>query len=172
MSYSRFRNLDPKLIVVAVLVLLLVIPVLIWSFQGSAMRGDFVEALRQDNASLPVDLRGKQWTEQELATAVVLKLPGGSGRERALSRGLHDRGRFVISPIQYQGTVTDETTGIVHVFGYPRKGPPVWHWASIHTSSADLHIQRRAQQLEEMKQQWDAKKAQPTEALSAGAGED
>ena len=136
----------------------------LWSFQGSAMRDDFVEALRRGDASLPVDLRDKQWTEQELADAVVLKLPGGSGRERALSREMHDRGRFVISPLQYQyqGTVTDETTGIVHVFGYPRKGPPAWRWASIHTSSRDLHIKRREQQLEEMKRQWEAKKAEST----------
>ena len=106
-------------------------------------------------------MRGKQWTEEELATIEVLKVPAGSGREQSLSRAAHDRGRLVVSSQQYayQATVTDQTTGIIHVFGYTRREPPTWQWASIHPSSAKLHIEQRAQQLEDAKKQWAADKA-------------
>ena len=159
MPQRRLPNVDGKVLVIGILVLALLIPALVWSLQGSAMHDDFVRTLRSGTASLPVDLRGKKWTAAELATVEVLKLPSSTGREQALSRGLHDRGRVVVSPLQYeyQGTVTDEATGIIHVFGYPRLGPGGWRWVSIHVSSAERHIERRVQQLEDAKQQWDPK---------------
>jgi len=162
------RSINPKLVVIGILVLAMLIPVLVWSLQGSAMHDDFVQSLRSGSASLPVDLRGKKWTEAELATVEVLKLPSSVGREQALSRGLHDRGRVVVSPLQfeYQGTVTDEATGIVHVFGYARKGTAGWRWVSVHPSSVERHIERRVQQLEEAKRQWEAKEKE------AGGGEE
>lgn len=152
-------NLDRRIIIVAVLLLAVVAPAIVWSLQGSAMESGFVDALRAGEVNLPIDLREKQWTSKELSGAVVIKLPESSGREQALGRELNDRGRIVISPIQFQfqGTVTDDDTGIIHVFGYPRNGSPKWRWVSIHVSSINEHIQRRVQQLEEMK----ARKAAP-----------
>ncbi|MBN1394749.1 MAG: hypothetical protein JW959_06970 [Pirellulales bacterium] len=127
----------------------------IWTFQGANMHDDFVRALRSGDVAGPHrDLVGKQWTEEELATAEVLRLPGNSGRQRALTRDLHTRGRDVISGLQYeyQGTVRDNQTGIIHVFGLRRQTPQQWCWAAIHPSSLQEHLRQRMEQVEKLQQ--------------------
>jgi hypothetical protein len=158
-------------LVLVVLGLALLVPVAIWSFEGSRMRGDFIRVLRSGSVDLPLELRDKSWTERELAGVEVLRVAGGSGKEQAVSRTIHDRGRVVVSSHQYgyQGTIKDDATGIVHVFGYSRSGSPGWRWVSIHPSSAKLHIDRQMRQLEQMKQQWEAEKtATPRRPASPG----
>lgn len=115
-----FPSIDRKWLIIGILVLTTLVPVVFWSLQGMSMRHDFVEALRSGRTGpLPVWMWGKQWTEHELAGAEVLKLPTSAGTERALSEGIYDRGRLLLSSEQfeYQGTVKDETTGIILVFG-------------------------------------------------------
>jgi len=155
----------PKWAVLAILAVAVLIPVVFWSISGAAREDGFVDALRAGEIHLPVDIRGKQWTEQELATAEVIALPGSTGREQALGRSIHDRGRLVISPRQFefQGTITDAETGIVHVFGFPRKPPHRWRHETIHPSSIQKHIDRRVEQLEEMKRQYRTDKPSTTD---------
>ncbi len=129
--------------------------VAIWTFQGANMHDDFVRALRSGDIAGPHrDMLGKQWTEEELSTATVLKLPGDSGVERALMREIHMRGREVISRLEYeyQGAVRDSQTGIVHVFGFRRYPPRLWCWAAIHPSSLQEHLRQRMEQVEKLQQ--------------------
>jgi hypothetical protein len=117
------------------------------------MRSDFIQSLRNGSVgALPLELQQKVWTEQELSAAQVLRVPESYGPQRAISRGIHDRGRLVVSPQQfeYQGTIQDESTKIVHVFGFQRREPQAWRWVTIHPSSLRLHIQRRQGQLDEL----------------------
>ena len=135
--------------------LMMAVLVAIWTFQGASMHDVFVQALRSGNIAGPHrDLQGKQWTEEELSTAEVLKLPGDFGVERAWTREIHTRGRDVISRLQYeyQGTVRDSQTGIVHVFGFRRQTPRRWCWAAIHPSSLQQHVQQRLEQAEKLQQ--------------------
>lgn len=140
----------------AVIAVLCAVPLallVIWAYQGKSMEADFVERLRADDVkALHRDLRGKQWSAEELATVHVMKVPADTGPQRALVRAAHSRGQIVISSIQYayQGTVRDNTTGIVHVFGYRRSEPKHWCWVSIHPDSMREHLQRRMEELEQM----------------------
>lgn len=140
----------------AVAGILIAIPIAllgIWALRGASMEGDFAEALRTGNVhGVPVELSGKQWSSEELATIQVLLVPDSQGRQQALTRSLHARGRIVVSPnrYQYQATVRDGSTQIVHVFGYRRSEPLSWCWDSIHPDSLPLHLQRRMRQVEGM----------------------
>jgi hypothetical protein len=148
------------LAIIGVLVLAVVIPAVVWHFQGAGMRSAFVEALRTgDVGGLPIDLQGKRWSEQELARVEVIKVPDGSGTERAVSQQIHDRGRLVLpsNRYEYQGTIQDVSTGILHVFGYQRQEPRGWRWFSIHPSSIKRHLERVQERVDELK-----RKAKPT----------
>lgn len=139
---------------IGLLALIMAVTVVIWTVQGVSMRDDFVAALRSGNvATLHRDLIGKQWTEEELSTAEVIKLPDDTGVERAWTREMHLRGRDVISRLQfeYQGTVRDNQTGIIHVFGFQRRAPRHWCWAAIHPSSHRQHLERQMEELEKMR---------------------
>ena len=154
MSRRSWLTVDRKaLAIVGVLVLAVLIPAAVWQFQGAGMRSDFGQALRSGNVGgLPVDLQGKRWSEQELAQVEVLAVPDNAGTERAISREIYERGRVLVSSHQYayQGTITDTSTGILHVFGFHRREPRAWRWVTIHPSSHKLHIERRQEQLDEM----------------------
>jgi len=141
------------LAIIGVLVLAVLIPVVVWQFQGAGMHSDFVQALRTGNVGgLPVNLQGKRWSEQEFAQIEVLAVPDSAGSERAISTELYSRGRVLLASHQYayQGTIQDASTGIIHVFGYQRRERRGWRWVTIHPSSHKLHIQRRQEQLDEM----------------------
>jgi hypothetical protein len=154
MARQNWITIDRKLLLVgAILVLACLTPVVIWQFQGTGMRSDFIQSLRNGGVrALPLELQQKVWTEQELSQAEVLRVPESYGTQRAISRGIHDRGRLVVSSHQfeYQGTIQDDSTKIVHVFGLQRREPRTWRWVTIHPSSLRLHIERRQEQLEEL----------------------
>ena len=154
MARQNWITIDRKFLLIgAILVLACLTPVVIWQFQGAGMRSDFIQSLRNGSVrALPVELQGKVWTEQELSEAEVVRVPESYGTQRALSRGIHDRGRLVVSPHQfeYQGTIQDDGTKIVHVFGFQRREPQTWRWVTIHPSSLRLHIQRRQEQLDRL----------------------
>ena len=120
------------------------------------MRKDLVLSLRAGTVrTLHRDLQDKVWSEEELADADVLRVPGGAGVQRGITRQVQSGGRIVLSPVQYayQGTVPDRDTGIVHVLGYQTGEPEGWRWVMIHPSSLERQVQRRVEQLEEMKRQ-------------------
>ncbi len=155
MTRQNRISIDRKLLVVgAFLLLVCLAPVVVWQFQGAGMRSDFVAALRNGNVgAMPLELQQKVWTERELSQAEVLRVPDNSGTQRAISRGIHDRGRLTVRSHQfeYQGTIRDESTGILHVFGFQRREPRTWRWVTIHPSSLQLHIERRQEQLDDLK---------------------
>ncbi len=154
MSRRSWLTVDGRaLAIVGVLLLAFLIPVAVWQFRGAGMRSDFVEALRAGNVGgLPIDLQGKRWSEQELAEVEVLAVPDSAGTQRAISTELYSRGRVLLPSHQYeyQGTIQDASTGILHVFGYQRRQRRGWRWFTIHPSSHKLHIERRQEQLDEM----------------------
>ncbi len=136
-------------------ILIPVVLLVVWAIQGKSMEGDFQAALTSGTIDdLHRDLQGKQWSGDELATVEVIKVPAGTGKERAVGQAIHGRGRIVVSPIQYeyQATVRDMTTNIVHVFGFRRSEPRKWCWHGFHPDSMQQQLQRRLEQLEEMKQ--------------------
>lgn len=147
-------NVDWKPLTAIGLALLVMIGlVVVWSLRGRSMRGHFVEALRSGKAAeSSIQLRGKTWTDQEIATVEVIALPSDTGPQRAIARSLHDRGRSVISGTAYsfQATVEDSQTKIVHVFGYQRREPEHWRWVTIHPASMEKHLRRRMKQLESL----------------------
>ncbi|MCP4646086.1 MAG: hypothetical protein GY851_36920 [bacterium] len=147
---------DKRAIVfIGILVAIMGGTLLLWRLQGGRMAGDFVDAMRAGRVeALQVELRDKVWSEEELAATRVLKLPSGTGRERALTRSMHAAGEYTISRqmYAYQATVTDSDTGIKHLFGYRRRGPSGWCWVGIHPDSAELHIRRRAAEAERLLQ--------------------
>ena len=155
MSRQGWVTVDSRsLSIISVLVLAILVPVAVWYFQAAPMRSHFVQALRAgDIGGIPVDLQAKIWSEQELTEVEVLAVPQGAGSERAMSRVAYTRGRVLLSSqhYAYQGTISDSSTGIRHVFGLPRREPRVWRWITIHPSSAELHIQRRQEELDELK---------------------
>ena len=117
------------------------------------MTGDFVEAMQAGRVeAFPPDLVGKEWSEEELAGAHVLKLPSGYGRQGALTRSIQTAGEYTISRqmYAYQATVTDGDTGIKHLFGLRRRGAGGWCWAGIHPDSMELHTQRRGAEAERL----------------------
>ncbi len=127
----------------------------VWHMRGESMDDNLRDALRQGSIDvLHRDLLGKQWTLSELDSVDVVFIPDGAGTQRALERAVHDRGRIEISSTQYvyQGTVRDESTNMVHLFGYRRADPRKWRWAGIYSESMPLQLERRLKQVEEMKQ--------------------
>ncbi len=150
------------LMVVGVILLMPMVLLGIWAVQGHSMEGDFAESLRTGAVKgVQRDLLDKQWSPAELATIEVLKVPAGAGKERAIARSLHARSRIFVSAImyEYQASVCDNTTGIVHVFGYRRAEPRHWCWDQFHPDSMQVHLQRRMEQVEDMKAR--AAKQQP-----------
>ena len=128
--------------------------VAVWSLQGWSMKRSFVESLRSGRAAeSSYELRGKTWTEEEIATVAVMALPSDTGTQRGIARSLHTRGRNVISGLEYsyQATVQDAQTGVIHVFGYRRRDPQRWQWVTIHPSSMEAHLERRMEQLNALK---------------------
>lgn len=118
---------------------------LFWRVQATRMERDFREALAAGRVTgLTVGLTGKAWTADDLATARVLRLDNSYNVERALLRWVHTQGDVQISEerFSYQGSVTDISTGIRHVFGYRRAGGG-WQYQSIHRDSMQRHIEQR-----------------------------
>jgi hypothetical protein len=143
------------LMAIGLLILTSVGLVLVWKVQGMTMRGDFVRALREGDIHGPHrDLVGKVWTDDELATAEVLKVPVSYNVEQSIERSVHSWGRIVVSGdrYEYQGMVRDANTGIIHVFGRTRTAPYRWCWADISMSSMPQQLERHMQELEAMKQ--------------------
>ncbi|MFO7904420.1 MAG: hypothetical protein ACQESR_02725 [Planctomycetota bacterium] len=148
--------MDKRALVATGVILLIPLAALgIWGFQCRAMQSGFAEALRTGAVkSVHRDLQGKQWSAAELATIEVRKIPIAGGRERELSRPIHSRGEIFLSSgaYEYQGTIRDNATDIVHVFGYRRSEPRQWQWQRIHPESMETQMQRRMQQIGRMKQ--------------------
>ncbi len=128
-----------------------------WQVQGTSMRGDFVRALQSGKATqFNLELRDKTWSEEELSTADVIKVPTSAGKEQSLIRAVHSQGRVFLSGHEYlfQGSVRDSDTGLVHLFGFQRRDPQHWRWARYHPDSQGQHLDRRMKQLEDMKKQY------------------
>jgi hypothetical protein len=124
-----------------------------WQLRSDGMRDSFVQALQSGTATETcLELRDKTWSDDELAAADVVLVPESAGREQAILRTLHSRGRIVLAPrqFQYQGTIRDASTGRIHVFGFPRREPRKWRWTGLHPDSLAEHIQQRAEQLERL----------------------
>ncbi len=141
------------LIVAGVILIIPIVMLVIWAVRGESMQGEFVQALEAGQVrGLHRDLQEKAWSDEELATVEVLEIPASVGREQALSRAMHSRGRIVLSPIQYayQATIEDKATNLTHVFGFRRDNPRHWCWASFHPDQLQEVIRRRQQELEEM----------------------
>ncbi|MFW6171699.1 MAG: hypothetical protein ACODAD_14520 [Planctomycetota bacterium] len=149
-------SVDKRALVATGVILLIPLMLLaIWGFQGQAMQSGFAAALRTGAVkSVHGNLQGKQWSAAELATIEVLKIPLASGQERALSRSVHSRGRIFVSPraYEYQATIRDSATDIVHVFGYRRSEPRHWQWQQIHPESMETHLQRLMSRIGQTKQ--------------------
>ena len=144
------------LIVTAVILLVPVLMLVIWAFQGQSMEDDFAKALRGGAVKgVHRDLQGKEWSSDELATIEVVKVPNSFGKEQAVTRALHSRGRIFVSArlYEFQATVRDAATDIVHVFGYRRVDPQHWCWEGFHPDSMQVHLQRQQQRLEDMTKQ-------------------
>ena len=118
-----------------------------WKLLAFRMSGDFADALRNGSVSdsLPLDLRGKVWTDAELATVEVIRLSQGSGKEQAIQRQIHTGGGHTLSPRQYsyQATITDLSTGYRHIFGHWRTKGRGWCYAELHPDSARQRVQQR-----------------------------
>jgi len=123
----------------------------VWKIQATHMAGNFAETVRSGQLDgLPIDLRGKTWTEEEIATVEVIKLDDSWGRERSIERSIHMRDAMASrAQYAYQAVMTDLDTGIRHVFGYSRRSPQRWLHVTIHRDSMEQHIQRRMQQQQE-----------------------
>ena len=135
-------------IAILALVLLFALMAGTWSVLAARMRSDFVEALRNGQADqLLPELRDKVWTDDELAGAEVIKLIQSTGKQRALTRLLYQRGREILSAQAnaYQATIADSRTGITYVFGYRRKNP-AWVCDTVHPDSAPRRIQLMQQE--------------------------
>ena len=117
-----------------------------WEFLAHRMRADFVQSLRDGRVDgLPIDLRGKTWTDRELERVRVTTLDDSSGPQRSLQRYAHTGGGYTLSSLQYayQAALTDEDTGICHLFGYWRAGPGGWRYVMIHPESIQKHLEIR-----------------------------
>ena len=99
------------------------------------------------------DLLGKTWSDAELSTVEVIKVVESYGTQRSIERAIHSRGQIVVPAHQFafQGSVRDGATNIVHVFGYTRTSPSRWCWVTFDAASMQEHLNRRMQQLEDMK---------------------
>ncbi len=143
------------IIAVGVILLVPIVLLCVWVWEGASMESDLAESLRSGAVhGMHRDLQAKQWSPEELATIEVLKVPVGAGRERAMVNAVQARGRVFVSAklYEYQGSVRDNATDIVHIFGYRRSEPHHWTWVQFHPNSLQLQVQRRKQQLDEMKQ--------------------
>ena len=142
--------MDKRALIAAIVILSIpIILLVIWAIQGKSMEEDFIQALRTGTATgLHRDLQNKRWSSAELSAVEVLKIPAGSGRERALVRAVHSHGRVFLSSSRYayQGTIRDSATDIVHVFGYRRSDPRGWKWERIHPDSMQAHVQQRVRE--------------------------
>jgi len=119
-----------------------------WQISAYRMAKDFSRQLRAGRVEgLPIDLRDKVWTKEELSTVEVLTLDDSYGPQRSLERLAHTRGGYTISPSHYshQAVLTDTSTGIRHVFGHRRAEPGGWRYATVHPDSAQRHIEQRGQ---------------------------
>ena len=112
-----------------------------WRIAAHRMAKDFTWELRAGQVEgLPIGLRDKVWTEEELSTVEVLTLDDSYGPQRSLERFAHTRGGYTISPSQYshQAEVMDSSTGIRYIFGHRRAEPGGWRYVTIHPTPARL----------------------------------
>jgi len=137
-----------KVVVIGILVLVTGGILLHWQILAGKKKGNFVEAIRAGEVDgLPVDLRDKVWSDEELANARVIKLDDSYGPQRSIERAIHTRGEYTISSraYSYQAIVTDTDTGIKHIFGYSRREPARWRWVTVHRDSALKRTEQRMQ---------------------------
>jgi hypothetical protein len=130
--------------------------VVVWKIQGWGMRDDFIQALRDGQiVAVHRDLQGKTWTDEEFATAAVLKVTPRITRQRAIIRTVHEGGRVMVARdrFAYQGTIRDSTTGVVHVFGYTRDSPHRWCWEAMDPDTLGPQLEQRLEQLKKMQEQ-------------------
>ena len=140
-----------KVLVIAVLALAVLGPVAVWKIQALQIRSEFVEAMRAGKVTqFPPYLWEKQWTAQDLATAKVKKVVPIRGRERALSRSIHQLGEQTLSSssYSYQASLVDTSTGMKYLFGRARNNPGQWMWAGIHADSMDQWIEQRGAEVD------------------------
>lgn len=142
---SRDDNTRTAWIWIIISIALIFVVALYWRIQGASRVDDFVDAMRNGEVQISqVHLRDKVWTDEELATVEVLRLPDSFSKEQSLSRAVHLGSGYTISRhmYSYQATMTDLETGNVHLFGFPRNGPQVWRWESIHPDSMRENLER------------------------------
>jgi hypothetical protein len=152
-------DIDRRFVIIGILVVVILAPAIFWSMQARGVKPEFVQALRENKVTgLPINLQGKTWSEAELASVYVRKVPRGAGQEQSIPRAIHTRGDYTLSSSRYtyQGTINDGATGVKHVFGRLRRQPGTWRYEGIHPDSAEKHIQRRQQQLDAIKRQQEA----------------
>jgi len=137
-----------KIAVIGILVLLTAGILLRLQCLAYKKKTDFIEAMRANEVGgMPIDLRDKVWTDDELANARVFKLDDSYGPQRSIERTLHTRGQYTLSATAYayQATVTNDDTGVKHIFGYTRRQPARWRWVTVHPDSAIERAQQRMQ---------------------------
>jgi|GEM_PF-3880486 len=140
-----------KIVVIGILVLVTGGLLLHWQILAGKKKGDFVESMRAGEVDgVPLDLRDKVWTNEELANTRVIKLDDSYGPQRSIERTIHTRGEYTISAraYSYQATVTDNDTGVKHIFGYSRREPARWRWVVVHPDSALERAEQRMQRQE------------------------
>lgn len=129
-----FRILrDRRVMIVLVIVGIHLVVIAVWHVLAMSMRSDFRHALTEGRVSgLPMDLVGKTWSADELATVEVLKLVSSS-YVYAIEVVLYVGRRDVVggNRFSYQATITDLSTGKRHVFGYWRGEPHRWMWETL-----------------------------------------
>ena len=103
----------------------------------------------------PPYLVDKVWSDADLATAKVRKIPVSYGRERALSTALYTLGDDSLpsTAYGYQAAVVDTSTGMKYWFGRSRRDPGAWMWAGIHPDSMDRWIKQRGDEAAAMEGQ-------------------
>ena len=130
----------------AIVALVTIAILIVWSIQAGAMRRNFTDSIRNgDILYVPPNLAGKKWTDDEIKSARVYKLDDATNIERAGMQNLHSGSEYTISPFDYsyEAIITDESTGIAHIFGYRRIGQTGWIWATIHPDSTEEWIRLR-----------------------------
>lgn len=136
-------------IIVLVLATVIAAPMAVWQAQSFQMRGEFVRAMKAGRVTqFPPYLVDKVWSDADLATAKVRKIPVSYGRERALSTALYTLGDDSLpsTAYGYQAAVVDTSTGMKYWFGRSRRNPGAWMWAGIHPDSMDRWIKQRGEE--------------------------
>jgi hypothetical protein len=133
------------LIVLAVVAVVLM-PLALGQAQSMEKRGEFVRAMRAGRVTqFPPYLADKVWSDADLATTTVRKIPSPY-RRHTLGDSLHRlAGGHTLPGTAYgfQAAVVDTSTGMRYWFGRSRQEPGRWTWAGIHPDSMARWIEQR-----------------------------